>query len=603
MSTQDQDSGTPMPDPAEFASNMLEVTQKSQELLSGFLTRNAEFGEQPVHDPLDISKTWTDFWRSVSAHPVEMVQAQMNLWVQYAEIWQDAARKLAGEDVEARIVPEPGDRRFKDEGWREGVFDLIKQTYLTTANWVQETVHEVDHDLDKHSREKLEFFTRQFVDALSPSNFAVTNPQVLRTTVETNGENLVKGLDNMLKDLERGKGKLVISHTDMDAFEVGVNVATAPGKVIFQNDLIQLLQFEPTTKTVYKKPLLIIPPWINKFYILDLQPDNSFIRWTVGKGYTVFVISWINPDERHAQKGMEAYMREGILDALDGVEQASGESHVSAIGYCVGGTLLTATLAHMANKGDKRITNATFFASQSDFSDAGELSVFIDDQQIENMKKSMEAHGGYLEGKEMGSTFNMLRANDLIWSFAVNNYLLGKDPFPFDLLYWNGDTTNMPVRMHMDYLRECYQLNNLAKGKMVLGGEALAMGKIKIPVYMQSSQTDHIAPYPSIYRGAKLYGGPVRFMMAGSGHIAGVINHPDARKYQHWLNSEADGNLPETVEEWQQGATEHAGSWWPDWHQWLSKKSGRKVPARKPGDGELKPIEDAPGSYVKMKSG
>jgi polyhydroxyalkanoate synthase len=397
--------------------------------------------------------------------------------------------------------------------------------------------------------------------------------------------------------LERGKGQLAIRQTDMEYFEVGRNIATTPGKVVYRNDLLELIQYVPTTEQQYEIPLLIFPPWINKFYILDLQPTNSFVKWATAQGYTVFVASWVNPDGERAKKTFEDYMREGIFDGLDAVEKATGSKKTNVIGYCIGGTLLSATLAYMAAKGDDRINSATFFAAQADFSEAGDLQVFIDDEQLQSMEEMMRASGGYLDGSKMATTFNMLRSNDLIWSFVVNNYLLGKDPMRFDLLYWNADATRMPIAMHMFYLRECYKNNNLAKGKMELGGVTLDLSKVKVPVFLQSAREDHIAPYRSVYKSTKLFGGPITFMMAGSGHIAGVINHPDAKKYQHWTNEK----LPATVEDWIAGATETPGSWWNYWDKWLSAKSGSKVAARVPGDRKLKVIEDSPGSYVKMK--
>jgi len=444
----------------------------------------------------------------------------------------------------------------------------------------------------------VKFYTKQLADAISPTNFVMTNPEVLRATFNSNGENLVKGLDNLLHDLERGKGQLNISQTDMSKFTIGENIATTPGKVVFRNDLIELLQYNPTTAEVYERPLLIFPPWINKFYILDLKAENSFIRWATEQGYTVFVVSWVNPDPKLARKSFEDYMREGVIGAVDAVEQATGVAEVNAIGYCIGGTLLTASLAYMAATGDERIKSATFFAAQADFTEAGDLQVFVDDHQLEALDQQMEAAGGVLEGSKMATTFNMLRANDLIWSFVINNYMLGKDPFPFDLLYWNADTTRMPRATHLFYLREFYRKNDFAEGRMEMGGVKLNPKKVKIPVYLQSSRDDHIAPYRSVYKTTKLLGGKVKFMMAGSGHIAGVINHPDANKYQYWTNNE----LPDDVDDWMAGAAEHPGSWWPDWDKWLSRKSGKKIPARTPGDGELKVLGDAPGTYVKIKS-
>ena len=583
-------------DPQEFSKNLITIANRSQEIVRQFLERQNGTSE-PV-DPVGLGKAFFELTQRMMSDPAKMVEAQMALWRDYAALWHSTARRMMGHEREPVITPEKSDRRFRHEDWRENqVFDFIKQSYLLSAQWMQRTVREVD-GLDNKTAKKVDFYTRQFVDAMSPSNFVLTNPEVLRDTLKSNGQNLVSGLENLLADLERGKDRLHIRMTDHEAFEVGGNVATSPGKVIYQNELMQLLHYAPATAKVYKRPLLIIPPWINKFYILDLRPDNSFIKWAVERGYTVFVISWVNPDEKLAHKTFEDYMLEGPLDALDAIEQATGETSVNVIGYCIGGTLLAATLAYMAAKGDKRFNAATFFTTQVDFSEPGELEVFIDDEQIASLREKM-TEAGYLDGAEMATTFNMLRANDLIWSFVVNNYLLGRDPFPFDLLYWNSDTTRMPRDMHLYYLENMYQKNLLAQpGGLTMAGVPIDLGKITLPIYLQGGREDHIAPFRSVFKAVKLYGGPVRFMLAGSGHIAGVINPPAAKKYQYWLNPKN----PKDLEQWLDGAVEHPGSWWPDWHKWLSRKSGPKVPARAPSDGKLKPIEDAPGSYVKTPS-
>ncbi|HAH11872.1 MAG TPA: class I poly(R)-hydroxyalkanoic acid synthase [Alphaproteobacteria bacterium] len=576
---------------------MVKVAAQSQRLVTDFMKGQAAQAKGGAADPLNLTGTFLEFLSHAMRDPTAIWQAQFKLWQGYMELWQNTALRLMGEQVGPVIEPPAGDKRFKDKEWTENqVFDFIKQSYLLSARWLQNTVGEVK-GLDEKTRKKVDFYTKQFADAMSPTNFVMTNPEVLRATLTSNGENLVKGLDNLLHDLERGKGQLSIRQTDMEYFEVGRNIATTPGKIVFRNDLLELLQYSPTTDEQYEIPLLIFPPWINKFYILDLQPTNSFVKWATAKGYTVFVASWVNPDARLAQKTFEDYMREGIFEGLDAVEKATGSRKVNTIGYCIGGTLLSATLAYMASKGDDRVNSATFFAAQTDFSEAGDLQVFIDDEQLQSMEEMMKASGGYLDGSKMATTFNMLRSNDLIWSFVVNNYLLGKDPMRFDLLYWNADATRMPINMHMFYLRECYRQNNLATGRMVLGGVKLDLSKVTVPVFLQSSKEDHIAPYRSVYKSTKLFKGPVTFMMAGSGHIAGVINHPDAKKYQHWRNEK----LPESVEDWIAGAKEFPGSWWDYWDGWLSEKSGPKVKARVPGDAKLKVIEDAPGSYVKMK--
>ena len=599
-------------DPAVFARNMMAVGQQSQKLLADFVKRQSAKGANSgPFDPLNLTGTFTALLKGMAANPTVLLEAQFQLWRDYMGLWERTTTRMLGGSAKPIVSPASGDKRFKDKDWEENqVFDFIKQSYLLTANWMQDTVAKVNGDLDDKTAKRIAFYTKQFADAIAPTNFVLTNPEVLRTTLQSNGENLVKGLHNLLDDLERGEGQLAIRQS-ADAFKIGENIATAPGKVVFRNELIELLQFDPTTEQVYEKPLLIFPPWINKFYILDLRPENSFIRWAVGQGYTVFVASWVNPDRELAQKTFEDYMREGIFAALDAVRDATGVEKVNTIGYCIGGTLLSATLAFMAAKGDERVNSATFFAAQADFSEAGDLQVFIDDEQLESMRQQMAASGGVLEGKKMGTTFNMLRANDLIWSFVVSNYLLGKEPAPFDLLYWNSDTTRMPEATHLFYLREFYKNNALSQGKMSFDNVKLDLSKVKVPIYLQSAKEDHIAPFRSVYKSTRLFGGPVRFIIAGSGHIAGVINPPSAKKYQYWTNDAAgagtDGKIkgpyPATVEEWQAGTVEHPGSWWGDWDQWLSKLSGKKVPARKPGDGKLKVLGDAPGTYVKVKAG
>ena len=598
--TAPSDSVYTISDPAAFAQNMATVANQTAKLLSEFLSRQSEKKPAPGNDPGHIASAFIDLSAKMIANPAKMLHAQMELWQTYAGIWEHWTKRMAGEPVSPLASPAATDKRFKDKDWSENaIFDVIKQTYLALSHWVNHTVHSVD-GLDPHTRQKVEFYTKQILDALSPSNFILTNPEVLRTTLQSNGQNLVKGLTHMIEDIERGNGELSIRMTDMDAFKVGENIATAPGKVIYRNDIIELLQFNPTTKTVFKRPLVIFPPWINKFYILDLKPENSFIRWAVAQGFTVFVASWCNPDQRLAEKTFEDYMREGVLAALDAIEQATGEREVTAIGYCIGGTLLAATLAYMADQGDDRIKAATFFAAQADFSEAGELKVFIDEDQLKNIENIIDAEGGVMPAGKMSVTFNMLRSNDLIWSFVVNNYLLGKEPFPFDLLYWNADQTNLPKAVHLFYLRECYLNNALSHGKMILGGVNLDLSKVKTPIYLQSSKEDHIAPMRSVFKSTKLFGGPKRFIVAGSGHIAGVINPPIANKYQFWVNEASP--IPHSLQEWWEGAVETKGSWWPDWQAWLAKKSGKQVPARVPGDGALEALCDAPGTYVRVRA-
>jgi len=600
---------TPAPetlDTREFARNMLTVGVKSQKLVLDFITRMGSREDTGPIDPLNISGAMLALAKAMGGDREAVIAAQTEWWNNVMTLWESTARRMLGGEAAAVVEPAPGDRRFKADAWRENeVFDFIKQSYLLTANAMQEMVGKL-HGLDEKERGRVAFYTRQFADALAPTNFPLTNPDVLKATIASNGENLVNGLDNLLADIERGHGELSIRQS-ADGFVVGENVATAPGKVVFRNHIMELLQYSPTTDEVYQRPLLIFPPWINKFYILDLRPENSMVRWLVGQGYTVFLVSWVNPDPDMAQMGFEDYMRDGIFAALDAVEKVTGVRDPNCVGYCIGGTLLAATLAYMAaqggDKGDDRIHSATFWAAQTDFSEAGELSVFVDEAQLEALKQKMDSQGGVLPGSKMAGAFNMLRANDLIWSFVINNYLLGKQPMPFDLLYWNSDTTRMPEKLHLSYLRNCYKENALARGKMEMAGVKLDLSKVKVPVYLQSAKEDHIAPANSVFKSVNLFGGPVRFIIAGSGHIAGVINPPAAKKYQHWTNDSFEKKVgAKDVETWRKGAKEHPGSWWPDWDKWLSKLSGEKIPARQPGDGELKVLGDAPGTYVKVKA-
>jgi polyhydroxyalkanoate synthase len=586
-----------LPDPVQWSRDMAEIAERSQRLVLDFLSRQSGNGVG-MADPLNVGSAFLEMTGRLMAEPGKLFGAQVSLWRDYMTLWQRAAEQFWGGKAEPIVEPAPGDRRFKDAAWNDGtVFDFIKQSYLLTARWLQDTVKQVD-GLDEKTARKIDFYTRQFVDALAPSNFVLTNPQVLRTTFESGGENLVAGLKNMLDDLERGKGRLMIKMTDLDAFKVGQNIAVTPGKVVYQNDLMQLIQYAPATEMVKRRPLLIIPPWINKFYILDLRPRNSFIRWAVDQGHTVFVISWVNPDERLAQKRFDDYMLEGPFAALDAIEQATGEREANVIGYCLGGTLLAATLAYMTAKGDDRVKSATYFVALTDFTEPGELSVFIDEDQLRSLEERMGQHG-YLEGSDMATTFNMLRANDLIWSFVVNNYLLGKDPFPFDLLYWNSDSTRMPAAMHSFYLRNMYQENKLVvPGGISLLGVPIDLSKIAVPSFLLSTKEDHIAPWKATYAATQIYKGPVKFCLAASGHIAGVVNPPGQNKYGHWENAK----LPKSPEDWLKAAKYDNDSWWPTWEKWVAKYAGGEVKARRPGDGKLEPIEDAPGSYVQVKA-
>src|SRR5213080_1109847 len=566
-------------DPAALAESLALAADKSAKLLGEFAARNATGPRSVFADQLGVGKAFFELAAKMLANPYRLAEAQMNLWWDYMSLWQSSMLRMIGAPAEPVAEPAKGDKRFKHEDWQEHfLFDYIKQSYLIAARWLHDQVGSVE-GLPDQTKKKVDFFTRQYIDALAPSNFALTNPEVFRETIATGGQNLVRGMHNLLDDIERGNGQLKISMTDTKAFELGVNIATTPGKIVFQNELMQLIQYEPATKKQWQRPLLIIPPWINKYYILDLREKNSFIRWAAGEGMTVFVISWVNPDAKLAHKDFEDYLREGTLAALEAIEKATGEKSVNAIGYCLGGTLLAATLGHMAARKDKRIVSATFMAALIDFTAAGELEVFIDEAQVASLEKKM-AERGYLEGGEMANTFNMLRANDLIWTFVINNYLLGRDPFPFDLLHWNCDSTRMPAKMHSFYLRNMYMRNALrAPGGVMLADTPIDLSKVNVPAYFVSAIEDHIAPWKATYEGPRILGGKSRFVLSGSGHIAGMINPPAANKYGYWTNDK----LPAAADEWLKTAAQHEGSWWTDWLGWLKPHLGPQVPAREPG--------------------
>lgn len=585
--------------PEEFAQNMITLFDKGTRALARMLDDKRADGPFSVANEMtEAGKVLSQVMTKWLAEPDKLAVKQTQLTEELIELWGRTYKRLLGQDAEPVVKPAHGDSRFNDPEWTKNpFFDFWKQAYLITSNWAEDMVRDADN-IEDRVRRRANFYLNQITSALSPSNFPFTNPEVLRTTLNTNAENLVKGMSQFLRDLEDSGDLLKIKQTDLSAFAVGKNLATTPGKVVFRNEVMELIQYEPVTETVFKVPLLIVPPWINKYYILDLVDKKSFVKWLTEQGFTVFLVSWVNPDEHLAHKTFEDYMHEGILGALDATQKIVDGAKVNVLGYCVGGTLLGTTLAYMAAKGDDRFNSASFLAAQVDFSSAGDLLVFIDDSQLKALESMMAEHG-YLDGSRMAAVFNMLRPKDLIWPYVVNNYLLGKQPFPFDLLYWNSDSTRMPPANHSFYLREFYQKNLLARGLMELGGVKLDLSKVTLPVYELATRDDHIAPALSVFKGAQLYGGPVRYVLAGSGHIAGVINPPKANKYMYWVPSGDDLKAWPSFEEWMRSAKEVTGSWWPDYAKWLGDLSGEQIPARKPSEGPFAVIEDAPGSYVK----
>ncbi|HEY2864882.1 MAG TPA: class I poly(R)-hydroxyalkanoic acid synthase [Casimicrobiaceae bacterium] len=589
-------------DPVALVDSLASAADKSAKLLGDYLARHSKAGASLAVDEFGLTKAFMELAAKMLSNPYRLAETQMNLWWDYSALWQSSMLKLLGQSPTPVAQPAKGDRRFRHEDWEEHfLFDYVKQSYLIAARWLHNAVATVE-GLDEHTQKKVDFFTRQYIDALAPSNFALTNPEVFRETIASGGQNLVKGLNNLLDDIERGNGQLKISMTDTKAFELGVNIATTPGKIVYQNELMQLIQYEPATAKVYKRPLLIMPPWINKYYILDLRDKNSLVKWCVEQGLTVFVISWVNPDKKLAGKDFADYMLDGPLAALDAIEKATGEREVNALGYCLGGTLLASTLAYMSAKKDRRIVSAGFMSALIDFTGAGELEVFIDEPQLQALEKRMNERG-YLEGSEMANSFNMLRSNDLIWSFVINNYLLGRDPFPFDLLHWNCDSTRMPAKMHSFYLRNMYLRNALKEpGGITLANVPIDVSKVSLPTYFVSAVEDHIAPWKTTYAGPRLLGGKSRFVLSGSGHIAGMINPPAAKKYGYWTNE----TLAATPDEWFGRAKQHEGSWWNDWLSWLKPQLGAQVAAREVGKGgargRLKIIEAAPGSYARLRA-
>jgi polyhydroxyalkanoate synthase len=593
--------GFEIKDPQRFAENMGRLMEETGKAVAAWMEPRLS-GERPLDTPDEAARMMRTFAQVQQAwlkQPHKLMEAYGQLWTSHFQLWTSSMQRLfgagEGEDRPA-AASDRKDARFKDPAWSEGIFDYMKQAYLITSNWSEHLVEEAE-GLDADTKQKAAFFTKQIVNALAPSNWVFSNPELLRETFAADGENLVRGMQFLAEDIARGGGDLKIRQTDPSQFKLGENIAATPGKVIYQNDLFQLIQYGATTERVFKRPLLIVPPWINKYYILDLTPEKSMVKWAVEQGHTVFMVSWVNPDGKLAKKTFEDYMREGVIAAVDRVCEATGENKINAVGYCVGGTLLSVTLAYMAAKNDRRVGSATYFASQVDFRHAGDLQVFTDEAQIAQVEREM-AERGYLDSSKMAQVFNLMRSNDLIWPYIVSVYQKGKEPLPFDLLFWNSDATRMPAANHSFYLRRFYLNNDLAEGRLEIGGVRLDLSKIKIPVFTVATREDHIAPARSVFAGAQCFGGPVRFILAGSGHIAGIIAPPGKSRYPHWTGGPPEGEL----EDWIGKAEEHPGSWWPEWQAWVETRDKRQVKAREIGGGKLEPIEDAPGSYVRAAS-
>lgn len=569
------------------------IVEKSY-ILGSFAKRGLEMGNELASDPMNMRAPLSTALREIMSHPDRIFKEKIKLSQKYFALMFYTAQRFMGFRPKPVIEVKPGDNRFRNEDWDKPFFDFLKQSYLL---WSESALSLFDQttSLDDYSKRRLNFYLKLYIDAWAPNNFIFTNPEVLRKSLTSGGENLIEGFLHFLEDLEKGKGNLLMRNNDHDAFKVGKELAITKGKVVYQNDLMQLLMYSPTTKTVKENPVLVIPAWINKFYILDLQQKNSYIKWVVDQGYTVFAISWVNPDAALAQKHFVNYMLEGPIEALTAIEKITGVTKVNLVGYCLGGTLTATTAAYLAEVGQHRVNSVTLLTTLTDFSEPGELGVFIDDAQVGQLQTKMR-HRGYLEAWEMSAAFNMLRDNDLIWGQMVSNYLLGKKPMALDMLTWNADSTRLPAEMHTFYLRKMYVENVLVKPSGIfLNRIPINLSKIDVPTYQLSARDDHIAPWKSTYKATQIFTGKKRFVLSASGHIAGVVNPPVNNKYNYWTND----NLPANPDEWFASAKTNPGSWWVDWQSWVSSLSGNNVLAREPQS--INGVGDAPGSYVYMK--
>lgn len=581
--------------------------------LSDNLKRVEELSQRLIevmahHQPMRQSLTgpnqdvWTNaltsYWAKTLENPGAIFEQQMEYWSKSVKHFVEAQHMFAQGKFEPPEDATPTDRRFSNPLWQNNpYFNFIKQQYMMNADAVRSAVDAME-DLDETQRRRVRYFADQIVEMMSPTNFLSTNPDALEKAAETEGQSLIDGLENLIRDLEANKGELIVTLADEEAFEIGKNVATAPGAVVFRNEMFELLQFSPSTEQVHEIPVLIFPPWINKYYILDLKEKNSLIRWTVDQGYTVFVVSWINPDRSHADVGMEDYIEDGYLKAIEEVKSITDQKQVNAVGYCIAGTTLNLTLALMKKRGDKSVKSATFFTTLTDFSDQGEFTPFLQNDFIDGIERECNKEG-ILRSMIMQRTFSFLRSNDLIYGPAIKSYMMGEPPAAFDLLFWNGDGSGLPGKMAVEYLRGLCQRNEFTGDGFELFGEKLRIKDVTVPSISITCETDHIAAWKDCYRGYCQSGSRSKsFIVSESGHIAGIVNPPSKKKYGHYTNADLSG----TAEEWLDGAAFNEGSWWPTWDKWLSSRSGKMVPAREPGTKKKPVLCAAPGEYVKKKA-
>jgi polyhydroxyalkanoate synthase len=571
--------------------NLAKVEELSKRLTAALTHRRQV--DPSLHGPApDVyMKAAAAYFAEMVSNPAKVVEHQVNYWGKTLKHYVEAQQTLAKGEFKAPPDPNPKDRRFQNPLWEtHPFFNYLKQQYQMNAEAISTAVGDME-TLAPEDRRRVEYFTKQIVDMFSPTNFLGTNPEALEKAVETDGESLVQGLENLVRDIESNQGDLLVTLADREAFHVGQNIATTPGEVVYRNRMLELIQYTPTTEKVHKTPLLIFPPWINKFYVMDLKPANSLIKWIVDQGFTLFVVSWVNPDASYAGTALDDYIRDGYLRAMAEVRRITGEKQINAVGYCIAGTTLGLTLAHLQKAGDETVKTATFFTTLTDFSDPGEVGVFLNDDFVDGIERQTE-RDGILSKHFMSKTFSFLRSNDLIYTPAIKSYMLGEAPPAFDLLYWNGDGTNLPARMAVEYLRGLCQNDGFAKGEFQVFGKPVSLADIKLPVCAIACETDHIAHWRGSFNGIKQMGSQDKtFLLSQSGHIAGIINPPAKDKYGHYTNDAPVAGDPEA---WLASATFNKGSWWPRWAKWLADQSGPMIPARKPADS----LCAAPGTYV-----